>query len=190
MIVKRKKLKEQKKYLIKRILKFNNCKNCQSNNETILKSQQRFKSDYHIVYTEQINKTPLNINDNITINPCGTNAFKVCKSDMLCKYKWLTLMIMQMKGKQHNSKWSYIPHHSYRILIIGGSRSAKTNALLNSINNHPVIDKIYLYAKDPYEAKYQLLIKKRESAGLKHFNDSKAFIEHSNDMQDERTQYR
>ena len=95
-----------------------------------------------------------------------------------------------MKAKQHNSKWSYIPHHSYRILIIGGSRSAKTNALPNSINNHPVIDKIYLYAKDPYEAKYQLLIKKRESAGLKHFNDSKAFIEHSNDMQDERTKYR
>ena len=43
-------------------------------------------------------------------------------------------------------------------------------------------DKIYLYAKDPYEAKYQLLINKPESAGLKHCNDSKAFIEYSNDM--------
>ena len=52
------------------------------------------------------------------------------------------------------------------------------------INNQPDIDKIYLYAKDPYEIKYQLLIKKRESTGLKHFNDPKAFIEYSNDMED------
>ena len=41
-----------------------------------------------------------------------------------------------------------------------------------------------MYAKDPYEAKYQFLINKRESIGLKHFNDPKAFIEYSNDMQD------
>ena len=46
------------------------------------------------------------------------------------------------------------------------------------------IDKIYLYAKDPYEVKYQFLISKRESTGLKHFNDSKTFIEYSNDMDD------
>ena len=46
------------------------------------------------------------------------------------------------------------------------------------------MDKIYLYAKDPHEAKYQFLINKRESTGLKHFNDSKAFIEYSNNMQD------
>ena len=59
----------------------------------------------------------------------------------------------------------------------------KTNALLNLINNRPDIDKIHLYAKDPYEAKYQLLINKRESIGLKHFNDPKAFTEYSNDMQ-------
>ena len=49
--------------------------------------------------------------------------------------------------------------HPYRILITGGSGSGKTNALLNLINHEPEIDKIYLYAKDPYEAKYQLLIK-------------------------------
>ena len=85
---------------------------------------------------------------------------------------------------KHNSKWQYIPDHPYRILIIGGSGSGKTNALLNLINNQPDIDKIYLYAKDPYEAKYQFLINKRESTGLKHFNDPKAFIEYSNDMQD------
>ena len=60
----------------------------------------------------------------------------------------------------------------------------KTNALLNLINNQPDIDKIYLYAIDPFEAEYQFLINTRESTGLKHFNDPKAFIEYSNDMQD------
>ena len=85
---------------------------------------------------------------------------------------------------EHNSKWPYIPDHPYRILIIGGSGSGKTNALLNLINNQPDIDKIYLHAKDPYEAKYQYLINKREKVGLDHFDDPKAFIEYSNDMQD------
>ena len=84
---------------------------------------------------------------------------------------------------KHNQKWSYIPYHPHRILIIGDLGSGKTNALLNLINNQPDIDKIYLYAKDPYEAKYQFLINKRESAGLKRFNDPKAFTEYSNDMQ-------
>ena len=85
---------------------------------------------------------------------------------------------------EHNSKWPYIPDHPCRILIIGGSGSGKTNALLNLINNQTDIDKIYLYAKDPYEAKYQYLINKREKVGLDHFDDPKAFIEYSNDMQD------
>ena len=85
---------------------------------------------------------------------------------------------------EHNSKWPYIPDHPYRILLIGGSGSGKTNALLNLINNQPDIDKIYLYPKDPYEKKYQYLINKREKVGLNHFNDPKAFIEYSNDMQD------
>ena len=85
---------------------------------------------------------------------------------------------------EHNSKWPYIPDHPYRILIIGGSGSGKTNALLNLINNQPDIDKIYLYAKDPYETKYQYLINKREKVGLDHFDDTKAFMEYSNDMQD------
>ena len=82
---------------------------------------------------------------------------------------------------EHNLKWPHIPDYPYRILITGGSGSGKTNALLNLINN---IDKIYLYTKDPYEAKYQFLINKRESTGLKHFEDPKTFIEYSNDMQD------
>ena len=54
--------------------------------------------------------------------------------------------------KEHNPKWPEIPDHPYRILIVGGSGSRKTNALLNLINNEPDIDKIYLYATDPYEA--------------------------------------
>ena len=70
---------------------------------------------------------------------------------------------------EHNSKWPYIPDHPYRILII---------------DNQPDIDKIYLYAKDPYEKKYQYLINKLEKVGLNHFNDPKAFMEYSNDMQD------
>ena len=85
---------------------------------------------------------------------------------------------------KHNPKWPYIPDHPYRILIIGGSGSGKTNALLNLINNQPDIDKIYLYAKDPYEAKYEHLINKLEKVGIDHFNDPKAFIEYLNDMLD------
>ena len=104
--VKRKKLKEQKKCVIKRILKFNNYEDCLLlNNKIILKSQQRFKSDYYNVYTEQVNKIVLSINDDkrwqafdkITNYTYGTNTFKVYQSEMLSKYKWLILMIMQMK---------------------------------------------------------------------------------------------
>ena len=69
---------------------------------------------------------------------------------------------------EHNLKWPHIPHHPCRIFIIGGFGSGKTNALLNLINNQPDIDKIYLYATDPYEAKYQYLINKREKVGSDH----------------------
>ena len=85
---------------------------------------------------------------------------------------------------EHNSNWPYISDHPYRILIVVGSGSRKTNALLNLINNQLDIDKIYLYAKDPYEAKYLYLIKKREKVGLDYFNDPKAFMDYSNNMQD------
>ena len=73
----------------------------------------------------------------------------------------------------------------YRKLIIGPSGLGKTNALLNLIqkqNNYSLIDKIYLYAKDLSEPKYQSLIKKHENAGIKDLNDPSAFIECSNSM--------
>ena len=60
----------------------------------------------------------------------------------------------------------------------------KKNALLNLVNNQPDIHKIYLYAKDPYKAKYQYLINEREKVGLNHYNNLKTFIEYSNYMQD------
>ena len=85
---------------------------------------------------------------------------------------------------KHNKNWPYIPDHPYRILIIGGSGSGKTNLLLNLIENQPDIDKIYLYAKDPCETKYQYLINKRESVGINHLNDLKAFIDYSDDVHD------
>ena len=56
----------------------------------------------------------------------------------------------------------------YRVLIIGGSGSGKTNALLNLIKNQLDIDKTYLYAKNPHEAKYRYLINKREDVGTRH----------------------
>ena len=79
------------------------------------------------------------------------------------KYKMINLDDYTNENKaEHNPKWPYILDHPYQILIIGGSGSEKTNVLLNVINNQPDTDKIYLYAKDPYEAKYQYLIEKCE----------------------------
>ena len=72
----------------------------------------------------------------------------------------------------------------FRMLIIGPSGSGKTNTLLHLINNLHPIDKIYLYAKDIHEPKYEYLINKREQAGIKNLDDPHAFIEYSNDMND------
>ena len=90
-----KKTKGTKKCVIKIELMFKNYKDCLFNHKIVLKSQQRFKSDYHNVYTEQINKIALSINDDkrlqtfgkIITYPYGTNAFKVCEREMLSKYK-------------------------------------------------------------------------------------------------------
>ena len=86
--------------------------------------------------------------------------------------------------KQHNPNWPEIPDHPYKMLMVGGSGSGKTNGLLNLINHEPDINEIYLYVKNPYEAKYKLLINKRASTSLKYLNDCKAFIGYSNDMDD------
>ena len=69
-------------------------------------------------------------------------------------------------------------------MIIGGSRSGKTNTLLNLINEQDDIGKIYLYAKDLCKPKYEFLIKKRENAGIKHLNNLNAFNKCSNTMDD------
>ena len=92
----------------------------------------------------------------------------------ISKYKMINFDDVTNENRtKHNSKWPYIPDHPYKVVIIIGSWSGKTNALLNLINHKSDIDKIYLYAKDPYEAKYQFLINKREKVGLKHYNDLK-----------------
>ena len=72
----------------------------------------------------------------------------------------------------------------FRMLIIGPSGSGKTNILLHLINNLHPIDKIYLYAKDIHEPKYEYLINKRDQARIKNLNDPQALIEYSNDMND------
>ena len=91
----KKKAKGIKRSVIKRRLMFENYKDSLFNNKTILKSQLRFKSDHHNVYTEEVNKIALNSNDDkrlqtfdrVTTYPYGTNAFKACESEMLSKYK-------------------------------------------------------------------------------------------------------
>ena len=69
-------------------------------------------------------------------------------------------------------------------VTIGGSGSGKTKILLHLIKKQDDFDKIFLYAKDLSEPKYQFLIKKHKNAGTKHLNDLKAFIECSNTMHD------
>ena len=82
------------------------------------------------------------------------------------------------KSSSENDDWPF------RMLIIGPSGSGKTNTLLHLIEKLHPIDKIYLYAKDPDEEKYQYVINKREQVGIKNLNDPYAFIEYSNYMND------
>ena len=89
------KAKETQKCVIKRILKFNDCKNCLFKNEILLRFHQRFKSETHCVYTEEVNKITLSSNDDKRLQtfdrirkyPYGTNAFKSYQSERLSKYK-------------------------------------------------------------------------------------------------------
>ena len=89
--------------------------------------------------------------------------------------------ITNKNNKDDDTKWPY------KMLIIGSTGSEKTNALLNLIqkqNDDSPIDKIYLFAKDLSEPKYQLLIERRENAGTKNYNDPSVFIEYSNTVDD------
>ena len=117
---------------------FENYKDCLFNNKTIYRSQERFKSYYHDVYTEEVNKIALSSNDDkrlqtfdrITTYPYGTNAFKVCESEMLSKIPSNVQIInfddyVNENKTEHNKNWPYIPDHPYRILIIGVSVSGK-----------------------------------------------------------------
>ena len=92
--------------------------------------------------------------------------------------------ITNENNKKSNEKWPYILDHPYRILIIGGSGSGKTNTLLNLINEQNDIDKIYLYGRDLNEPKYKILTKKCKYVGIKHLNDPNACIKCSNTMDD------
>ena len=91
-----KKAKGTKKCIVKRELMFENYKDALFNDKIIIRSQQRFRSYNHKVYTEEVNKIALSSNDDkriqtfdkVTTFPYGTNVFKVCESDMLSKNKW------------------------------------------------------------------------------------------------------
>ena len=100
-----KKSKGTKMCVIKREPMFKNYKDCQSNDKIILKSQQRFKSDHHNVYTEQINTVALSSNDDkrlqtfdkITTYPHRKKFFKVCESEMLAVMKYKELVLNNTK---------------------------------------------------------------------------------------------
>ena len=92
--------------------------------------------------------------------------------------------ITNENNKELNEKWSFIPDHPYRIIIIRGSGSGKTNPLTNFINEQNDLDKIYFHARDLREPKHEYLIKKREDAGIMHVNNPYTFIECSNTMDD------
>ena len=87
--------------------------------------------------------------------------------------------IVSNKNENKDNDWPF-----RMLIIIGASGSGKTNVLLHLRNNLHCIDKIYLYAKDIHEPKYEYLINKIEQAGIKNLHDPKAFIEYSDDMDD------
>ena len=159
------------------------------NIKLLLKIQQRFKSERPNVFTREINKIALSSNDDKrmqsidSIEIYGYETSKDLHSKVIQKMINFDDVIKE-ETKEHNTSWIQIPDHPYRMLTTGGSGSRKTNSLFNLINQQPDIKKVYLCTKDLNKAKYQFLIKKREDVGTNRFNDSKAFIEYSNDMKD------
>ena len=128
-----KKAKGIKKCIIKRELTLKSYEDCLFNDTIILKSQQRFKSDCHNVYTEQTNKIALSSKDDKRLQtyPYGTNTFKVYESEMSTKMQMINFDDHANENKtQHNLKWPHIPDHSYRILITGGSRSGEKKCII------------------------------------------------------------
>ena len=103
--IEHKKAKGTEKCIIKREVMFKNYRDSLFNNKIILKSQQRFKSDHHKVYTEEVNKIALSSNDDkrlqtfdgITTYPYGANAFKVCESEMMVKKKAIPIKLYYNK---------------------------------------------------------------------------------------------
>ena len=90
-------------------------------------------------------------------------------------------VVTNRNNKDDDKRWPY------RMLTIGPSGSGKTNELLNLIHkqdNCSIVDKIYLYAKDLSEPKYQFVIKKREDAGIKNLDEPSAFIDYYNNFDD------
>ena len=103
----------------------------------------------------------------------------IIRPKIILKYKMLNLdNIVSNKKETRDNAWPFTR------LIIGPSGSGKTNTLLHLINNFHPIDKIYLFAKDTDEKKYQFLINKREQAGIKNLNHPHAIIEYSKNMND------
>ena len=145
------------------------------NNKLILKKQQRFKSERHNVFTEEIDKVDLSSNDvkrmQLTAS-IETYAFGASK-DLISEREEIKYNNIKKTQKminfdhattenikEQNKNWSQILDPSCRILIIEGFGSRKINSMFNLISQQPDIDKIYLYAKDPCEAKSPFLINK------------------------------
>ena len=139
------------------------------NNKSILKTQQRFKREGHNVFTEEINKIALGSSDDKgmqSIYSIETYAYgrskdvasekEEIKCNNVIKIQKMINFddVIKENKKEYNPSWPQIPDYSYRTLIIGSSGSGKTNSLFNLINQPLDIDKKFLYAKDPCEAKY------------------------------------
>ena len=125
-----KKSKGTKNCVIKCRLMFENYKDSLFNNKTILKSQQRFKSYHHKVYTEEVIKIALSSNDDKRLQ-----TFYKIETYSLKNYNKINIKMINFDNHvkenktKHNKNWPYLPDHPYRVLIIGGSRSGKTNLL-------------------------------------------------------------